>query len=231
MPAPKPEARAQAVALRLQGWSYSQILEVVDASPGSLSLWLRDVPLTDEQRAALAKRNGEGVRRAAVVNRSRRVERQRAIEDGAAAEIGPISARELFLVGVGLYRAEGCKAKPWSVSTGVTLTNSDPTVVQLFLAWLRLLGIGDDEFSVRVAIHESADVAGATAFWAAATGVCTDRFLRPTLKRHNPKTVRRNVGERYVGCLVVRVRRSTELNRRIAGWWAGIVGGIEVPER
>lgn len=33
----------------------------------------------------------------------------------------------------------------------------------------------------------------------------------------------------YVGCLVVHVRRSTDLNRRIAGWWQGIAAGLDRP--
>jgi len=40
----------------------------------------------------------------------------------------------------------------------------------------------------------------------------------PTLKRHNPKTVRKNVGDSYRGCLRINVRRSSGLYRRIEGW-------------
>lgn len=48
-----------------------------------------------------------------------------------------------------------------------------------------------------------------------------DRFLRTTLKRHNPKTVRKNTGEAYRGCLIVRVRRGRELYWMIEGLVAG----------
>lgn len=48
-------------------------------------------------------------------------------------------------------------------------------------------------------------------------------FLNTILKRHNPKTTRRNVGDGYHGCLCVDVRRSTDLNLQIEGWWEGIV--------
>ena len=54
-------------------------------------------------------------------------------------------------------------------------------------------------------------------------GVPATEFLTPTLKRHNPKTVRKNVGATYHGCVVVRVKRSTELGRQIAGWFDGLV--------
>ena len=49
-------------------------------------------------------------------------------------------------------------------------------------------------------------------------GAPPDRFRAPTIKRHNPKTIRRNVGEDYHGCLRIDVRRSADLYRKIEGW-------------
>ncbi len=43
-------------------------------------------------------------------------------------------------------------------------------------------------------------------------------FTGPALKRHNPRTVRKNVGADYHGCLIVGVRQSADLYRRIEGW-------------
>jgi hypothetical protein len=50
-------------------------------------------------------------------------------------------------------------------------------------------------------------------------------FARATLKRHNPKTVRRNVNEHYHGCLVVTVRQSGRLYDEVDGAWRRIVDG------
>lgn len=47
----KDHLREQAVALRIEGKSYREINEVIGVSKSSLSLWLREVPLTpDHQR-------------------------------------------------------------------------------------------------------------------------------------------------------------------------------------
>jgi hypothetical protein len=70
----------------------------------------------------------------------------------------------------------------------------------------------------RLYIHESADVAAAELFWLTFTGARPEQFLRTTLKRHQPKTVRKNVGENYHGCLRIDVRRSSSLYREIEGW-------------
>jgi hypothetical protein len=75
---------------------------------------------------------------------------------------------------------------------------------------------------IRVSIHESADVEAAQRFWAEVTEAPADQFRTPALKRHNPKTVRKNLGEDYHGCLRIDVRRSGELYRRIEGWVSAI---------
>lgn len=72
-------------------------------------------------------------------------------------------------------------------------------------------------------IHESADVVAAERYWAEVVQAEPSSFGKTTLKRHNPKTVRKNTGADYHGCLVLTVRQSAELYRRIEGSWYGIV--------
>jgi hypothetical protein len=62
-------------------------------------------------------------------------------------------------------------------------------------------------------------------FWLEVTGASPSQFHTPTLKRHNPKTVRKNVGDGYHGCLRIDVRRSSSLYRKIEGRTAAITSG------
>jgi hypothetical protein len=78
-------------------------------------------------------------------------------------------------------------------------------------------------------IHESADVPAAERYWADLVGIEASALGKTTLKKHNPKTVRKNVGEQYHGCLTVRVLQCADLYRRIEGWWYGIVVHAERP--
>jgi len=68
-------------------------------------------------------------------------------------------------------------------------------------------------------------VDSAQRFWLEVTGAPPGQFRRPTLKRHNPKTVRKNTGENYHGCLRIDVQRSSALYRKIEGWAAAVVSG------
>lgn len=78
-------------------------------------------------------------------------------------------------------------------------------------------------------IHESADVTEAERYWAEFVGAERSAFNKTTLKRHNPKTVRKNTGDSYRGCLVIKVLKGAELYRRIEGSWCGIVLGAAQP--
>ena len=222
-PRAKDDVRERAIQLRRQGRSYGQIQAELGVSRGSLSLWLRDVPLSEEQAHFLEERQRLALLKASTARHSSARFREKWLVNQARAQIGPISDGELFVAGVVAYWAEGAKTKPWGPREGVDFINSDPGMIRLFAAWLDLVGVSRDERSYRVSIYASADVKAAIRYWSDVVGVPADRFLRTTLKRHNPQTTRRNVGPDYRGCLRISVQRSTDLNSRIRGWFEGIV--------
>ncbi|MFI5571096.1 hypothetical protein ACIA6T_27880 [Streptomyces sp. NPDC051740] len=220
-PRAKDDLREKARELRLQGWTYDRIQVELGCSKSSISLWVRDLPKPErrdptEQAKLAARKRWE--HELAI----RDEERQRT-KSKAAQEIGEMSDRDLFMTGVALYWAEGTKDKPYARRENVIFVNSDPGVIQLYLAWLRLLGVERERLQYRVMIHMTADVEGAKRYWANLVDVDVSTFQKTTIKKHNPKTVRKNVGESYRGCLVIRVSRGAELYRQIEGWWRGMV--------
>ncbi|RLV67204.1 hypothetical protein STAN_2728 [Streptomyces sp. CBMAI 2042] len=224
-PNAKDDLREKVRELRLQGMTYDQIQVELGCSKSSISLWVRNLPKPERKRSreessAIGRRGWE-----ATLQR-RDAERQ-AQKQKAAAEVGAMTDRELFLLGVGLYWAEGTKSKPYRTQERVTFVNSDPGMIEVFLAWLHLLGVDDEHLRFHVLIHETADVAAAEQFWAELTGAEPSAFGKTSLKKHAPKTNRKNVGDNYRGCLAVRVLKSAELYRRIEGSWCGIVGAAK----
>ncbi|MGV9560814.1 helix-turn-helix domain-containing protein [Streptomyces sp. NPDC003480] len=221
-PRAKDDLRARARELRLRGWTYNQIQAELGCSKSSVSVWVRDLPhpepkcTPEEQRA----RMNEGLARLRASRDRERTEVKRA----AAAAIGQLSDRELFIAGVALYWAEGAKDKPYRRTEVLQFINSDPNVIKLFLRWLDLLDVSRDRLTLRVSIHETADVQAAEEYWAHIAGVDVSALSKATLKRHIPRTVRKNTGDHYHGCLTVYVRRSADLYRRMEGAWYGIVG-------
>ncbi|MEU6669795.1 hypothetical protein [Streptomyces sp. NPDC046727] len=221
-PNAKDDLRDKARELRLQGWTYDQIQVELGCSKSSISLWVRDLPRperkrTPEEASAIARRGWEATLQ-------RREEERQRTKAAARQAVGGLSDREVFLTGVALYWAEGAKDKPYSRRERLHFINSDPNVVSFFLRWLDVLGVERERLRFRVSIHESANTAEAEAFWAALVGAEPSTFQQATLKKHNPKTSRKNTSETYRGCLVIYVLKSADLYRRVEGAWYGIVG-------
>lgn len=220
-PNAKDNLRDKARELRLKGLTYDQIQLELGCSKSSISLWVRDLPKPErrdptEQAKLAARKRWEH-------ELAIRDEKRQQTKAAAAAEIGTLSDRDLFLTGVALYWAEGTKDKSYARRESVIFVNSDPGVIRVYLAWLGMLGVEPERLRYRVMIHESAEVKAAEQYWADLVGVDVSTFHKTTLKKHNPKTVRKNIGEVYRGCLVVRVAQSADLYRRMEGTWYGIV--------
>jgi len=196
-------------------------------STSSCSLWLRDMP------HPVFERRLEGdqwhASWAPVLQRREALRQQAKLN--AALEMLPTSDRDILVAGAVAYWCEGAKSKAWRRTEEVTFINSDVHLLRLYLRFLDLVGVRGERLRFRVSIHETADVEAAIRFWADIAGVPTDRFSRTTIKRHRPLTKRRNTGDTYHGCLIIRVRQGADLYRRIEGWVKGLTLGSEPSAR
>ncbi|MFG3120003.1 hypothetical protein ACGF4C_37295 [Streptomyces sp. NPDC048197] len=224
-PNAKDDLRAKARELRKQGRTYNEIVAELGVAKSSVSLWVRDLPKPQKSPEAMHQMREA---RWAPYREARDLAIAQTKAE-AAAEIGTLSERELFLIGVGLYWSEGSKSKPYQRRERVIFVNSDPDMIRVYMAWLTLLGVEREHLRFSLMIHESADVVGAEQYWADLVGIDVPDLCKTVLKRHNTKTVRKNVGDDYRGCFVVRVLQCAELYRRIEGWWAGMVKSVSTP--
>ncbi|MFI2348329.1 hypothetical protein ACH492_15030 [Streptomyces sp. NPDC019443] len=223
---PKDDLREKARELRLKGMTYDQIQVELGCSKSSISLWVRDLPKppprrTPAEQAKLASRK-RWDHELAIRDAERQKTKQQAFD-----QIGRLSDRELLIAGVTLYWAEGGKDKAYDRRESLKFINSDPNVIKLYLQWLDLLRVPRERLPFAVSIHESADVPAAERFWAEIANVSPEAFRKSMLKRHSPKTIRKNTGETYRGCLAVYVTQSADLYRRVEGAWYGIVLGAD----
>ncbi|MDQ1503277.1 MAG: hypothetical protein QOD57_1004, partial [Actinomycetota bacterium] len=157
--------------MRREGRSYREIGEVVGVSKSTLSLWLRDVPLSEEQRLALARRGPAATRRNSEAARVNATRRRTHVQATARDQIACLSESELFVAGVVAYWGEVSKNKPWRFGQSVIFINSDPGFIQLFLRWLALLGVEQERLCFRLMIHESDDIPASVSYWSSVVGV------------------------------------------------------------
>jgi transposase-like protein len=215
--------KQEAVRLRKEGKTYSEILEIVPVSKSTLSLWLREVELSKPQKQTEKKR--AAARRGGEARHSMRVLDMAQIESEALKEIGLLSRREKWLLGIALYWGEGTKQKPHNVSQGVELINDDYRLIKFFLEWLGLIGIAQHDLIFELYIHESSRTRREEVlkYWSRKLSLKKKAVVKVYYKRHKTKGYRRKLFSEYFGSMRVKVRSSTRLNRRITGWTIGIV--------
>jgi hypothetical protein len=228
-PRAKDKLHARARELRAEGHDYQEIATALGVAKSTVSAWVHDMPWPDRlSYEACRQRSVEGSVQFWAAERPAREARREEIRAAAAAEIGALSGREVLIAGAIAYWCEGSKSKPHKLRERVTFINSDPGLIKFFLRFLREAGVDSAQLRFRVQIHESADVAAAEGFWLGVTSAKPAQFQRTTLKRHNPRTVRKNVGADYHGCLVVNVQQSANLYRRIEGWVRAVLSSRPV---
>lgn len=216
--------KAQARALRREGRTVPEIADEVGASTSSVSLWTRGMP--KPERKVYAHPRVAAARHARWDALLADRERERAaVQEAGRREAEDLTDRELLLLGTALYWAEGSKSKPYRRRERLCFINSDPDVIRVHMRWLRLLGFGPQHCSFSLSIHETADVEAAERFWLEVIGP-GGRWRKATIKRHRFETVRKNIGDSYHGCLVVRARQSRVAYQRMEGVWRGIVGDL-----
>ena len=219
----KKNIKENAIRLRKQGLSYSEILKQVPVAKSTLSLWLRSVGLTNTQKQRLTDKKFSAIKRGGEIRRKDRIERTIRIQNTAHKEIRNITigSNSLLLMGTMLYWAEGSKYKANNISQEVCFSNQDPLMIRMFLLWLKkCLHINADQIRFDIYIHENyrSNVESVKGYWTKVTGQSIGKFDKIYYKRHNVHTQRYNIGNTYFGLLRIRVRKSTDLNRKISGW-------------
>jgi|SRR3989344_1890169 len=221
----KQKERERAIKLRRKGLSYREILVQVPVAKSSLSLWLKSVKLLPGHAYRITEKRLAAARGGALKKKNQRITLTKEIKDKARAEIGQLSKRELFLIGVALYWAEGSKEKEHRPGGRIIFSNSDSEMVKFFLKWLlEVIELPKDKVYLNIVLHETSShrIKEVKKYWLGKTGLSAEHFGKIYFKKNKINTKRKNVGENYFGLIRLSVKESSVLNRRIQGWTEGI---------
>ncbi len=164
--------------MRVDGKSYSEIKKVLKVSKSTLSLWLRDMPLSKEQMQAVRDFSPRRIERYRATMESKRQSRLGLAYKRAKNDIGKFSKRELFLGGLFLYWGEGAK----SMRGSVLMANTDPAVVCFFLRWLEVLSVDLVRVKIKLHLYIDMDVQKETEYWSKALHIPKSQFRNPYIK-------------------------------------------------
>ncbi len=207
--------KGQAIALRKKGLSYNEILKQVPVAKSSLSLWLKDLSLTKNEKLVLRDRLDKNISRgrikAASVLRTNRLQREKDFLPVVQKEFEQYVRNPLFQLGVGLYWAEGAKS-----SGSVMFTNSDITMMEVMLKWFeKFTSYTRHDLRYRLYIHKPYAHENCEQQWATRLSVSRSTFT-PTSYKPTSKGIK--IRSNYIGCMRVEVPKSSKLLFALKIW-------------
>ena len=215
--------RSEAIQLRKTGESIKVIAKILGVSAGSVSRWCHDIQLSSVQLKELERRYKDPNygKRLENSNKQRKIKEEKIdrLFKSGTGEIGNLSKRELFLVGVALYWAEGFKK-----DTQVGFANSNLGMIKLYLRWLQEccgVRLEDLIFRVTLNISHKGRIGAVQEYWSKSIGVPLINFRKPFYQNFLWKKSYENPNE-YYGVLRIKVRRSIDFLRKIYGWIEGL---------
>ena len=208
----KPTEKNRALELRSQGYSLHEISTKLGVSKGSVSVWVRDILLSDTAKKRILQKREDGTlkaRQLKLASTAGEIKKASIFGLNVVANV-PATKDISRLHAALLYWCEGEKSKN---DKSLTFTNSDPLLMSAFLKELRNgYEINEAKFRVCVHLHSYHNTKKQLLFWSQITTIPLTQFIKPYQKANSGKNIRLG----YAGCASVRYH-DVRIARRVMG--------------
>ena len=173
----KKEEQEQAQLLRKKGMSLNEIVREVGVSKASVSLWVRDIKLSDQQKKKLSThgRSVESIEKRRINRINNTLKRHRVIVDEAKEKITTLSKQELLLVGTALYWGEGGKTNRGMAR----ISNADPKVIQFMMRFFKeICEVPPKKFRGHVHTFSHLNAENSERYWSRISGIPSEQFYK-----------------------------------------------------
>ena len=209
--------KERATQLRKSGHSYNMIKEKLGIPKSTLSNWLSKIPFVPNRE--LIKRIGVGKLKSALQKQNLKFASFKKANDDAEKDIGLLSKRDLFILGIGLYLGEGEKTYE-----NVRIVNSDPNIVRLAMRWFYdVCGAKPENIKAFIHLYPDNDIEETLSFWSNIIKIPKSQFGKTTIDRRENKKILK-IKKLPHGTLHVRVKSKNmkhlgvNLHRKIISW-------------
>lgn len=200
--------------LRKNGKSINTIVQETGFSKASVSLWVRDILLTQAQKKKISMkgRSVESIERRRL-NRLRNEQNKRElIINEAKKDFQGISLSELKIIGIILYWGEGGKTNKGSAR----LTNCDPVLIKVIMRFFReVCLVPESKFRGHIHTFNNANAGKAEKYWSGVTNIPRKQFYKTYIKKSSATLDKRKTLP--YGTVEVSVN-DTKLYLTIMGW-------------
>lgn len=211
------ELKNKVELLRRRGLSISEIVHDLGISKSTVSLWCRDIFLSETQKQRLfdkmIKAGHKGRILGALTNRHKKENSILTCNTWAKEIISSLSERDMLIAGVSLYWAEGSK----SMNGNLSFVNSDPKMVLFMYKWFqKVFGLVREDFIIRIYINEihNSRIEKVLIFWSHLLDFPQDLFRKTVYVKARQRKVYTN-HDSYYGLLTIRIRKSSLIKYKI----------------
>lgn len=192
----KTKLKLRALQLREKGYSVKELHTKLGVSKGTISLWVRDVDLSEKAKRRLESLYTQGQLISQRVIKEKTRQKNKIADQFASKTMGNLnlSPEVKILLCAMIWWCEGGKA----LSNSVTFTNSDPDLIKSFLFLFREAFSPDEKkFRILLHLHDYHNEVELKNFWSKATKVSLGQFNRTHWKKSDHKFKK----EGYKGCV------------------------------
>lgn len=211
-----------AVKLRADGYSYRMIHKELGIPMSTMSGWFRDAPYTPNQEALQRIESGRYAH--GIMKREERLREINQLLIEGRKEVGTLSKRDLWMVGLGLWIGEGSKT-----IEQIRLANSDPKVIALWIRWLKdACHLNNDNIFATLHIYPESNEFTCKNYWKNVTQIQNLRFGKTQIDHRSNKSKDKK-GSLPYGTIHISVRSAgnpslgVKLYRRMKGWISAIL--------
>ncbi len=175
------EEREKAKKLRKEGQSVSQIASFLAVAKSSVSIWVRDIRLSERQHVALKQKTHSA---AAELLRKNSRQKTKEVETNAlmalaTSEFYSQMQNKLFLIGLSLYWGEGQKRSHGVVA----FDNTDPNMIKFMMQFFKVIcKVNLNDFRGYIHIHPEQSTKDAEKYWSRVTGIPLTQFYKTYTK-------------------------------------------------
>lgn len=175
--------------LREIGHSLPEICKILKRRSSTVHRYAKDVVVLPEYKNILRQKQGGSIKRA---------EKSWKIADNkAVALLEKINRRDKLFILAALYWGEGTKRE-------LNIINSDPKLIQVFIACLEEIGIKRKDLRVTLRIYGDLGIAKVKKYWAEICGISIKSILSVNVLKG------KKIGKLSYGMCRVRVTKSAE---------------------
>ncbi|MCK5044450.1 hypothetical protein KAR26_01820 [Candidatus Parcubacteria bacterium] len=210
--------------LRLQGYSINEICRKLSLAKSSVSIWVRDIKLTTTQKENLSSKGikKEIIERRRTTRLIRENAKRQIIINEAKEDIDSLSKKDLFLIGIALYWAEGSKSQ----RNAVKFSNSDSRMIKLMMRFFKdICRVPEKKLKGYIHIHHHLDVKKSEDYWSSISKIPLSQFYK-TYRKPNKGSQNKKDSLPF-GTFDITIC-DTKLFLKIQGWINGICKMSEI---